>query len=81
MMLRGALLSGMLALALLVPACGAPERPSGESGTIPVVASTDVYGAVVQAVGGDRVTVTSLIDDPAADPHSYEAPPAAAATG
>jgi len=25
------------------------------------------------------VTVTSLIDDPAADPHSYEAPPAAAA--
>ena len=73
-------LSGLLALALLLPACGAPESPAGTSaGAIPVVASTDVYGAVVQAVGGDRVTVTSLIDDPAADPHSYEAPPAAAA--
>lgn len=71
-------LSGLLTLALVLPACGAPEPPTAPD-TIPVVASTDVYGAVVQAVGGDRVTVTSLIDDPAADPHSYEAPPAAAA--
>ena len=71
-------LSGLLALALVLPACGTPDAPAA-SETIPVVASTDVYGAVVQAVGGDRVTVTSLIDDPAADPHSYEAPPAAAA--
>ena len=54
-----------------------PAAPA--PGTIPVVASTDVYGAVVRAVGGDRVAVTSLIDNPAADPHSYEAPPAAAA--
>ena len=71
-------LSGLLALALLLPACGAPDRAAAP-GTVPVVASTDVYGAVVQAVGGDRVTVTSLISDPAVDPHSYEAPPAAAA--
>jgi zinc/manganese transport system substrate-binding protein len=73
-------LSGLLALALVLPACGAQEGPAEPSaGTIPVVASTDVYGAIGQAVGGDRVTVTSLIDDPATDPHSYEAPPAAAA--
>lgn len=73
-------LSGLLALALVLPACGAQEGPAEPSaGTIPVVASTDVYGAIVQSVGGDRVTVTSLIDDPATDPHSYEAPPAAAA--
>ena len=73
-------LSGLLALALVLPACGAQEGPAATSADrIPVVASTDVYGAVVQAIGGDRVTVTSLIDDPAADPHSYEAPPAAAA--
>ena len=73
-------LSGLLALALVLPACGAQEGPAATSADrIPVVASTDVYGAIVQAIGGDRVTVTSLIDDPAADPHSYEAPPAAAA--
>ena len=72
-------LSGLLAL---VPAPARLRRPRTRAavpGTVPVVASTDVYGAVVQAVGGDRVTVTSLISDPAADPHSYEAPPAAAA--
>lgn len=71
-------LSGLLALALVLAACGTPDRAAAP-GTIPVVASTDVYGSVVQAVGGDRVAVTSLISDPAVDPHSYEAPPAAAA--
>jgi zinc/manganese transport system substrate-binding protein len=68
----------LLTLALLLPACGTAVEPS-PGGPVAVVASTDVYGAVVQAIGGDRVTVTSLIDNPAADPHSYEAPPAAAA--
>jgi zinc/manganese transport system substrate-binding protein len=83
-------LPGLLALALLVPACSGPDGTSndasaGSTGSaaaadaITVVATTDVYGSVVRAVGGDRVAVTSLIDDPAADPHSYEAPPAAAA--
>lgn len=42
-----------------------------------VVASTDVYGDVVAQVAGrlagNRVAITSVIDDPAADPHSYEA--------
>jgi zinc/manganese transport system substrate-binding protein len=38
-----------------------------------VVASTDVYGDIVTTIGGDRVQVTSVIDDPSADPHSYEA--------
>jgi zinc/manganese transport system substrate-binding protein len=71
-------LFGLLALTLVLPGCGAPES-AAPAGTIAVVASTDVYGAVVQAVGGDRVSVTSLVDDPSADPHSYEAPPAAAA--
>ncbi|MER7515482.1 metal ABC transporter solute-binding protein, Zn/Mn family [Streptomyces sp. NPDC126499] len=40
---------------------------------IPVVASTNVYGDVVGQVGGDRVSVVSVLGDPAQDPHSYEA--------
>src|SRR3954468_12643811 len=45
---------------------------SGGSDKIKVVASTDVWGSVVSAVGGDKVEVKSIIHDPSADPHSYE---------
>jgi zinc/manganese transport system substrate-binding protein len=45
--------------------------------TVSVVASTDVWGAVAEQVAGqlsgETVHVTSIITDPAADPHSYEA--------
>ncbi|OLT01450.1 hypothetical protein BJF90_32100 [Pseudonocardia sp. CNS-004] len=56
-----------------------PAAPPAEDTAITVVASTNVYGSIVEAVGGSRVTVDSLIDDPAADPHSYESTPADAA--
>lgn len=38
-----------------------------------MVASTDVYGDLVERIGGELVSVTSLIHDPAQDPHSFEA--------
>jgi zinc/manganese transport system substrate-binding protein len=38
-----------------------------------VVASTNVYGSIVEAIGGDRVEITALIDSLNQDPHSYEA--------
>jgi zinc/manganese transport system substrate-binding protein len=38
-----------------------------------VVASTNVWGDIAEAIGGNRVQVTSIISDPSADPHSYEA--------
>ncbi|GAA1237780.1 zinc ABC transporter substrate-binding protein [Prauserella halophila] len=66
-----------LAAALVAAtACGGSGGDSGGSGddsAITVVASTNVWGAVAKAVGGDRVEVNSLIDDPSSDPHSYEA--------
>ncbi len=62
-----------LAAVLMVAACGsASPPPAGPS----VVASTDVYGAVASAVGGDTVAVTSLIRSADADPHEYEPTPA-----
>jgi zinc/manganese transport system substrate-binding protein len=45
---------------------------SGGDGKIKVVASTDVWGSVASAVGGDEVEVKAVIHDPSADPHSYE---------
>lgn len=70
-------------LALMLAGCGtsasSPTTASTAAGNpsasapISVVASTNVYGDIVRQVGGDRVSVTSLISDPAQDPHSYEA--------
>ncbi|MBW0090549.1 zinc ABC transporter substrate-binding protein [Pseudonocardia sp. KRD-184] len=72
--------------ALALAGCGSGgagsggASPAADDGILTVVASTNVYGSIAQAVGGDAVTVESLIDDPAADPHSYESTPADAAT-
>lgn len=73
------------ATALVLAACGSPDNTADVGAgpirpALTVVASTNVYGSIAAAVGGDRVTITSLITDPAADPHSYESTPADAAT-
>ncbi|MGT2461062.1 metal ABC transporter solute-binding protein, Zn/Mn family [Sinomonas atrocyanea] len=51
---------------------GSPASP-GQGATVRVVASTNVYGDLARAVGGDRVTVTSIVSSTSQDPHSYEA--------
>lgn len=38
-----------------------------------VATSTDVYGDIVRAIGGDHVHVTPIIHTTAQDPHSYQA--------
>ncbi|MCG8917813.1 zinc ABC transporter substrate-binding protein [Actinokineospora sp. PR83] len=65
-----------------VTACGgsqdtpAPGSGAAADGKVVVVASTNVWASVAQAVGGDGVTVNAILSDPAADPHGYEAKPA-----
>lgn len=63
----------LLAPALLVLAGCATTAPAADDGRLSVVASTDVYGSIAEAVGGDLVSVTSIIESAAQDPHSYEA--------
>jgi zinc/manganese transport system substrate-binding protein len=48
---------------------GVAESPTG---AIRVVASTNVWGDIAAAVGGDHVDVTSLITDASQDPHEFE---------
>jgi len=62
----------ILAIAALALA-GCATTPTTDDGTVKVVASTNVYGSITSALGGDLVTVTSLIDSAAQDPHSFEA--------
>ncbi|GAA3936016.1 metal ABC transporter solute-binding protein, Zn/Mn family [Microbacterium soli] len=53
--------------------CSSAAPAKSTDGTVQIVASTNVYGSLAAVIGGDRVTVTSLIDSTAKDPHSYEA--------
>ena len=54
---------------------GCASNPTAEGGTdgLTVVATTNVYGSLAEQIGGDRVSVTSIIDSASQDPHSYEA--------
>ena len=65
----------LLLLAAFVTACS--NGPSASSaGKIHVVAGENFYGDLVARVGGDRVSVTSILSDPNIDPHTYESSPA-----
>jgi zinc/manganese transport system substrate-binding protein len=61
--LGGILLAGLTA-------CSSATAAS--DGVVTVVASTDVYGDIASQIGGSSVKVTSIINDPSQDPHSYE---------
>lgn len=45
---------------------------AGIGNTIKVVAAENFYGDMFKQLGGSRVTVTSLLSDPNADPHQFE---------
>lgn len=69
-------LASLAAAALTMSACGAGQGASGgNDGTLKIVTSTNVWGSVAQAVGGDKVEVESIISGSATDPHSYETTP------
>jgi zinc/manganese transport system substrate-binding protein len=72
---------GALAALALLAGCSSSGDAAGPAtpGTLTVVASTNVWGAVATAVAGPDAQVTSIIADPAGDPHSYESTPADAA--
>jgi len=56
-----------VSLVILTPAVGAWASP-----TVAVVAAENFYGNIVQQIGGDAVSVTSIMSDPNVDPHAYE---------
>ncbi len=64
----------LLAFAILAHASAA----SAQAGPVSVVAAENVYGDIAEHLGGDGVKVTSLISNPAQDPHLFEASPTAA---
>lgn len=74
------LAASVVAAAVLAGTAGCGTAGHSSAGGRPtVVASTDVWASVVRAVAGDTVEIKAIIDNPAADPHSYESKPADAA--
>lgn len=72
---RPRLLAGCAALlaAGVLAGCGTASRAgAGTGGKLRVVAAENVWGSLAAQLGGDKVEVTSIIDNPAADPHDYE---------
>lgn len=68
-------LAAAAGLGLLLTGCSAQQQeasPGGSDG-IAMVAATNVYGDIAAAIGGDKVSVTSIITKTSQDPHSYEA--------
>lgn len=63
-----------IAAALLLTLVGlTPVRAA--DGTIAVVAAENFYGDIARQIGGDRVAVTSILNNPDQDPHLFETAP------
>jgi zinc/manganese transport system substrate-binding protein len=68
---------------VVVAACSTSSTPTtgATSGSVPsdrklqVVAAESFWGSIAAQLGGDRAQVTSIITNPATDPHSYEPTP------
>lgn len=57
---------------LTLSGCGQSHE---RSGALTVVASTDAWASVAQAVTGDHATVSALVSGADTDPHSFEVTP------
>ncbi len=68
-----ALLATLTVATVALAGCSPTVPPHDNGGKIAIVASTNVWGDLVKQIGGDAVTVVSIISDSAQDPHSYEA--------
>jgi anchored repeat ABC transporter substrate-binding protein len=66
--------AGVLALAVLT-ACSGSGGKDGSGAGLRVVTTTEILADVVKNIGGDRVTVDSIVPS-GGDPHSYEPTPA-----
>jgi len=75
MMLAGVLVGSAL---LIGPLSSRPSSASTTSGVIKAVGAENEYANVLSQIGGKYVTVSSVLNNPNTDPHTYEASPSVA---
>ena len=64
----------LIALTIALAATFTAARAA--DGKIDVVAAENFYGSVAKEIGGDRISVTSILSNPDQDPHLFEVSPA-----
>ena len=62
----------LLVAATLLAGCGRGGGGAASGGRINVVAGESFWGSIAAQLGGNRVSVTSVVSNPATDPHDYE---------
>ncbi len=72
--LRLALAGLLVGAAFVAIACGDDDEGDGDGAALSVVASTTIVEDLVEQVGGDRVTVESIVPT-GADPHTFTLSP------
>jgi zinc/manganese transport system substrate-binding protein len=77
------LLVAVVAVALLVAGCGSSSKPASSSsasgsGVITAIGAENEYADVLSQIGGQYVHVSSILNNPNTDPHTYESSPSVA---
>jgi zinc/manganese transport system substrate-binding protein len=62
----------LLAIAAVLAGCSSTHGTPPAAATIRVVAAENVWGSLATQLGDGRVQVTSIVHNPATDPHDYE---------
>ena len=76
-----ALVSLPIAAGMLVPVWAAPAAPAASASTpgiIKAIGTENEYADVLSQIGGKYVQVSSILDNPNTDPHTFEASPSVA---
>ncbi|MFI5285764.1 MAG: metal ABC transporter solute-binding protein, Zn/Mn family [Candidatus Dormibacteria bacterium] len=75
---RYGVIAAIAGATLLVTACGAGSPAAASPGVINAIGTENEYANVMSQIGGSYVHVTSILNNPNTDPHTYEASPSVA---
>src|ERR1035441_8224597 len=75
---RCGVIAAIAGAALLVTACGAGSPAAASPGVISAIGTENEYANVMSQIGGSYVHVSSILNNPNTDPHTYEASPSVA---
>jgi len=68
-------MKSLIGLAIALTIAFAPALPARAADRIAVVAAENFYGGVAREIGGERVAVVSILNNPDQDPHLVETTP------